>query len=100
MPAVSWLTRLDPQDVGDAIADLLRPKALPRRVVVPNVVGQPMRGARRRLGRVGLRPEVHRDDASPPAVEGYVVMQNPPPGTKVRRRSTVELLLTFRTVQE
>jgi beta-lactam-binding protein with PASTA domain len=91
--AAVW--RIDPQLIGDTIADLLRPKGPPRRVRVPDVVGQPMVDARLALGRLGLRPEVQRDDDHPPAVEGRVALQDPPPGTRVRRRSTVRLLVTF-----
>ena len=64
---------------------------------MPDVVGQPMVDARLALGRVGLRPEVQRDDDHPPAVEGRVAFQEPPPATRVRRRSTVRLLVTFPT---
>jgi beta-lactam-binding protein with PASTA domain len=88
-------SRFDPQAIGNAIADLLRPKGPPRRVRVPDVVGLPMSDARLALGRLGLRPRVQRDEDRPPAVEGRVAFQDPPPGTRVRRRSTVRLLLTF-----
>jgi beta-lactam-binding protein with PASTA domain len=87
--------RLDAQLIGDALADLLRPKGPPRRVRVPDVVGRSMREARLALGRVGLRPEVQRDADRPPAVEGRVAFQDPPPGARVRRRSRVRLLVTF-----
>jgi len=75
--------------------DGLRRKGPPRRVRVPDVVGQPMVDARLALGRVGLRPEVQRDDDHPPAVQGRVAIQEPPPGSRVRRRTTVRLLVTF-----
>jgi beta-lactam-binding protein with PASTA domain len=76
---------------------VLRRKGPPRRVRVPDVVGQPISDARLALGRLGLRPQVQRDEDRPPAVEGRVAFQDPPPGTRVRRRSTVRLLLTFPT---
>jgi hypothetical protein len=90
---VEW--RFDKQAVGDAITDMLRPKGPPRRVEVPNVVGQPITTARLALTRIGLRVKVRRDRADPPAVEGLVVDQDPPPGTRLRRYRRVTLLLTF-----
>jgi beta-lactam-binding protein with PASTA domain len=87
--------RFDPQAVGDALADLVRPKGLRRKVRVPDVLGLPISDARLALTRVGLHSEVLRDDPRPPPVEGRVVFQEPDPGTKVRRRSKVRLVLTF-----
>jgi beta-lactam-binding protein with PASTA domain len=91
---MAW-SRFDPQAVGDALADLVRPKGRPRKVTVPDVLGLPVREARLVLTRVGLRSEVLRDDPHPPPVEGRVALQEPDPGTKVRRRSRVRLVLTF-----
>jgi beta-lactam-binding protein with PASTA domain len=86
----------DAQRIGDALADLVRPKARPRKVTVPDVLGLPVSDARLALTRVGLRSEVLRDDPHPPPVEGRVALQEPDPGTRVRRRSKVRLVLTFR----
>ena len=94
------MARFDPQAIGDALADLVRPKGLPRKVTVPNVVDRSIGDARSALARVGLRIEVHRDDARPPAVEGRVAFQDPEPGARVRRRSRVRLLLTFPSAGE
>jgi len=91
------MRRIDWAGVGDEVAFLLRPKGRPRTVTVPDVVGKPMSGARQALVRAGLRPEVHRDIDRPPPVEGRVVVQDPAPGTRMRRRSIVRLLLTFPT---
>jgi len=85
----------DPQRIGDALADLVRPKALPRKVTVPDVLGRAVGEARSALARAGLRIAVHRDTTHPPAVEGRVALQEPEPGARVRRRSKVRLLLTF-----
>jgi beta-lactam-binding protein with PASTA domain len=94
-PSVGSFWRFDAGAVGDAIADVLRAKSLPRKVEVPDVVGMAVSEARHALARAGLRPKVERVQKRPPAVEGRVIAQSPAPGTTMRRHHRVRLLLTF-----
>jgi beta-lactam-binding protein with PASTA domain len=96
---VEEVWRFDPDAVQNEVAFILRPKGLSRKVTVPDVVGKSMNDARLALVRAGLRSEVQRDQDRPPPVEGRVVLQDPEPGARVRRRSPVRLLLTFRPDQ-
>jgi DnaJ domain/PASTA domain len=72
------------------IADWLAPRpAPPRRVVVPDARGLFVAGARRLLIAAGLRTEVVQLTRDPIPVEGLVVDQSLPAGTKAHRASTV-----------
>jgi beta-lactam-binding protein with PASTA domain len=66
-----------------------------RRAVVPDVVGQPVSEAARVLGRLGLRVATRTDVVSPPPIEGTVVAQAPPAGSRRRRATWVTLDLAF-----
>ncbi len=72
------------------IADWLAPRpAPPRRVAVPDVRGLFVTGARRLLVAAGLRCGVVQLTRDPIPVEGLVVDQSLPAGTKARRSATV-----------
>jgi hypothetical protein len=73
-----------------AVADWLAPHPAPaRRVVVPDVRGLFTGPCLRVAGDIGLHMETIRLTQDPMPVEGLVADQSPPPGTKVRRSSTL-----------
>ena len=85
-------------DAGEVMTSTLDGLARPgrfRRVLVPDVVGQPVSDAARVLGRLGLRVATRTDVASPPPIEGTVVAQTPPAGARRRKASRVTLDLAF-----
>ena len=65
----------------------------PSRVVVPDVGGLFYRACLDVAGRVGLHPAPVLLTAHPMPVEGLVVGQMPPPGTRVHRGSTLTVQL-------
>jgi hypothetical protein len=72
------------------IADWLAPRPAPsRRVVVPDTRGLFVAGARRLLVAAGLRTELVQLTRDPIPVEGLVVDQSLPAGTKAHRSTTV-----------
>jgi hypothetical protein len=73
-----------------AMADWLAPHPAPaRHVVVPDLRGLFTGPCLRAVGDIGLRMETIRLTQDPMPVEGLVADQSPPPGTKVRRSSTL-----------
>lgn len=73
-----------------ALADLMTAHPGPaRRVILPDLRGLFTRSCLRAAGDLGLHLEMVRLTAQPMPVEGLVVDQSPPPGTKVRRSSTL-----------
>jgi hypothetical protein len=77
-------------DMLGQIADWLAPRpAPPRRVAVPDVRGLFVTAARRLLVAAGLRSEVVQLTNDPIPVEGLVVDQSRPAGTKAHRSTTV-----------
>jgi hypothetical protein len=86
---------LDPENIVKGLEDLVPGPPLPRHVSVPDVVGLKVSVASTTLAKEDLRVVTHMAVASPPAVEGVVVHQSRLPGERVRRGTTVELLLDF-----
>jgi beta-lactam-binding protein with PASTA domain len=80
--------------VLSALEGLVRPRPS-RRVVVPDVVGQPVSVAAATLARNGLRVATRTAVVDPPPREATVVGQAVPAGTRLRRRSWVMLDLEF-----
>jgi beta-lactam-binding protein with PASTA domain len=75
-----------------AFADWLRPKGRrSRNVTVPVLTGMRIGEGAHRRDAAGVKLEIVRLVEPPAAVEGYVIGQRAPPGTVVRRRSTVTL---------
>jgi len=75
-----------------ALADWLAPHPRPpRRLVVPDFRGLPVRLCLRGAARIGLRVQMVRLTEKPMPVEGLVVGQVPRPGERVRRSSTLTL---------
>jgi hypothetical protein len=73
-----------------ALADLMTPHPAPaRRIIVPDLRGLFAGSCLRVAGNLGLHLETVHLTTRPMAVEGLVVDQSPPPGTKVRREGTV-----------
>jgi hypothetical protein len=74
----------------DAVAGWLAPHPWPpRRVVVPDVVGLFAGPCQQAAGDADLRMKVVVLTEDPVPVEGLIVDQSPPPGTKVRRFSVL-----------
>jgi hypothetical protein len=76
------------------LADLMTPHpSPPRRVIVPDLRGLFMRSCLRVVGDLGLQVEMVQLTENPMPVEGLVVDQSPPPGSKVHKSSplTVEI---------
>jgi hypothetical protein len=72
------------------LADLMTPHPSPaRRIIVPDLRGLFTRSCLRVTGDLGLHVEMVQLTKHPMPVEGLVVDQSPPPGTKVRRSSTL-----------
>jgi len=72
------------------LADLMTPHPSPaRRIIVPDLRGLFARSCLRVTGDLGLHVEMVQLTKHPMPVEGLVVDQSPPPGTKVRRSSTL-----------
>lgn len=73
-----------------ALADLMSPHPAPaRRIIVQDLRGLFAASCLRVAGDLGLHLETVHLTTRPTAVEGLVVDQSPPPGTKVRREGTV-----------
>lgn len=73
-----------------AVDDWLGPHPAPaRHVVVPDLRGLFVGPCLRAVGDIGLHLETIRLTENPMPVEGLVADQSPPPGTKVRRSSTL-----------
>lgn len=89
MPHISY------DDLVHALTTLIWGPGPRRRVRVPDVVGKRMSVASAMLGREGLRIVTEMAVAAPRAVEGVVVLQSIAPNRRVRRGTTVELLLDF-----
>ena len=99
-PGPAWYSMRDgpdPDALADALtdalgvlADWLAPHpAPPRRIAVPDVRGLFVGPCRRLVTSLGLRLEIVQLTADPMPVEGLVVGQSPPPGTKARRSGTL-----------
>lgn len=74
----------------DALAGWLAPHpGPPRRVVVPAVIGLFAGPCQEAAGDADLRLKIVRLTADPMPVEGLIVEQSPPRGTKVRRLSVL-----------
>jgi hypothetical protein len=72
------------------LADLMTPHPSPtRRIIVPDLRGLFTRSCLRVTGDLGLHVEMVQLTKHPMPVEGLVVDQSPPTGTKVRRSSTL-----------
>jgi hypothetical protein len=84
---------MDSEGLTDALGvlvDWLAPHyAPPRRVAVPDVCGLFVGPCQRLVADLGLHLEMVRLTADPMPVEGLVVGQSPPPGTKARRDGTL-----------
>lgn len=100
LPSEEWLASplYDPLSAAERIADFLAPsgRADPH-VTVPNVCG--LRGSQAwwPAAAVDLRLSVVRLSEHP-AGDGIVVDQDPPAGTKVRRRSTLTIQVVWDSV--
>jgi hypothetical protein len=79
------ILRFDAGEIGEGSGP--RPKG---RVTVPDVRGLNLAEARHRLAQEGLRAEVHRLEERPAPVMGWVVEQDPSPGTRHRRVQPVK----------
>jgi beta-lactam-binding protein with PASTA domain len=62
-----------------------------RKVTVPDVVGLGPRDAGHAAAKAGLRTSVRRRTERPAPVEGVVVAQEPPPGSRVAPRRALGL---------
>jgi hypothetical protein len=72
------------------LADLMTSHPSPaRRIIVPDLRGLFSRSCLRVAGDLGLHVEMVQLTRHPMPVEGLVVDQSPPPGTKVHRSSTL-----------
>jgi len=94
-PDPGWGREVDSEGLTDALgvlADWLAPHpAPPRRIAVPDVRGLFVGPCRRLVTGLGLRLEIVQLTADPMPVEGLVVGQSPPPGTKARRSGTLSV---------
>ena len=96
-PGPGWYARGDPDpealtDALGVLADWLAPHpAPPRRVAVADLRGLFVGPCRRLVTGLGLHLEIVRLTADPMPVEGLVVGQSPPPGTKARRSGTLSV---------
>jgi curved DNA-binding protein CbpA len=76
--------------VMSGLADLMTSHPSPaRRIVMPDLRGLFARSCLRVAGDLGLHVEMVQLTEHPMPVEGLIVDQSPPPGTKVRRSSTL-----------
>jgi beta-lactam-binding protein with PASTA domain len=67
-------------------------------VMVPNLAGQPVDGARNRLTRLGLRPQL-QEEVVVGRSAGTVLEQRPAAGTRVQPGSTVQLRVAVAGVE-
>jgi hypothetical protein len=81
---------LDADTVIAALEDLMTAHpSPPRRVIVPDLRGLFVRSCMQVTGDLGLQVDMVQLTGHPMPVEGLVVDQSPPPGTEVRRSSTL-----------
>jgi PASTA domain len=89
-PGGDYLRGISGDMVMAGLADLLTTHPGPaRRVVLPDLRGLFTRCCLRAAGDLGLHVDMIKLTAQPMAVEGLVVDQSPPPGSKVRRAGTL-----------